>query len=126
MKRVALLLLTFAYLVSVTGFKISSMTCLGKLSSIKAGYRWAGMQAKTCTNMTGCCSRTQHVFKVNDAHVGTVSLSLNKPYAGGILLCFSAEKVLDRLSLNVQQYVAGDSEPGPPACIYKLQHNYRI
>jgi len=126
MKRVALILFAFVYLVSVTGILVSSICCLDKLSSLKAGYRLSSGQDKTCSDITGCCSRTQHVFKVNDTHVGSATLSVSRPYAGAILLCFTPGHAV-QLPQNSYCYLESSRESSPPPpCIYKLYRNYRI
>lgn len=129
MKKLALILLTSIYMLSVIGIGVSQFFCCGKLQQVNFSLKVD--EFKTCKKDTkddGCCKTVHKFFKVADSHTfSDVSISFAKDFP-----------ILDRHSLSfdftspaVQQSVASSNNinaPPRPSSqpIYILNCSYRI
>ena len=69
MKKIFLILLSFCYLLSVTGMGISKFYCCGKLKSSTIVFS-AGDKKQCTAKMSSkmCCKYLQSFHKINDSH----------------------------------------------------------
>lgn len=129
MKKLALILLTSIYMLSVIGIGVSQFFCCGKLQQVNFSLRLE--ESKGCKKDAkddGCCKTVHKFFKVADSHI----------YSDASVFFAKDFPILDRhfLSFNFttppiqQSLVSGNNINAPPRAflqpIYVLNCSFRI
>ena len=81
MKKVAIILLTCIYSLSVLGINLKAFYCCGKLKTITLSL--ANVHSDKCgkgDNKTGCCKTKSQYLKVKDNHLATGDFTIPIKY----------------------------------------------
>jgi len=127
-KRAALILLTFIYVLSCTGIAVNSFYCCGKLASVKFEYG-AADNALTQIKKSGkgCCRHELLNLKVKDNHFNPATFSINKPAAIDLPLFACAVQPVVIALPTISTCYKGNAPPGAADNpIYTLNCAYRI
>jgi hypothetical protein len=127
-KRAALILLTFIYVLSCTGMAVNSFYCCGKLASVKLEYGAAdNALTQIKKNGKGCCRHELLNLKVKDNHFTPAVFSISKPVAIALpLFGFTVQPVVIALR-TINSCYKGNAPPGlADNPIYTLHCAYRI
>ena len=128
MKRTALILLTFVYLLSCTGVAVNRFYCCGKLATVNFIYGASDhSDSKTDKKKDDCCKKERLNFKIKDNHFSAASFSLHHPLPVVISnrISFDLDEVANLVSSNDAYH--GNAPPGfTVEPIYTLYCNYRI
>jgi hypothetical protein len=127
-KRTALILLTFVYLLSCTGVAVDRFYCCGKLATVNLIYGASDhSDSKTDKKKDNCCKNERQNFKIKDNHFSAASFSLHHPLPVVISnrISFDLGEVASLVPLiNVYH---GHAPPGFAVVpIYTLYCTYRI
>jgi len=128
MKRSALLILTFVYLVSCVGIAVNRYYCCGKLASVKLVY---GELAKNShqkgKKRPACCRNEVKTFKINDTYFNSQAYILGNPSPVTLpyftLVDFKLQTALPQAVIT---YYAKAPPGSPHVPIYTLDCDYRI
>lgn len=128
MKRLAVVLLLAAYMLSVFGVSASSFYCCGMLKSTTLSIGEVhGADTKAPLTKDNCCKHTKQTFKVKDNHFGSDALSLSVKFVPANIVnivhfTFNAEPLtVIPTAFNSHAPPFGQHTP-----IYTLNCTYRI
>ena len=99
-KKLILLLVTFCYLLSVTGTTIDKFYCCGKLKKTSIFFKL--QQSKPCSKkkaMKGCCQYYESFYKVKDTHQSGLYTTAPAPYF------IEANYSYSEVNYNISQYL---------------------
>ena len=128
-KKLIILLVTFCYLLSVTGTTIDKFYCCGKLKKTSIFFKLE--QLKPCSKkkaMKGCCQYYESFYKVKDAHQSGLYTSAPLPYFTEAICSYSEG---NNIVTQYQEIAKTSYANGPPPLlsqpsIYIRNCNYRI
>lgn len=128
MKKLALILLTAVYMLSIVGIGVSQFYCCSKLKSVSFSFN--SKEQSNCKNNTkddGCCKTTHQYLKVNDSHFASNDVSLAEKYFS---ILHTEFLVFELIGPQIQQAVASNNINAPPLLsknpIYIFNCTYRI
>jgi len=128
-KKLIILLVTFCYLLSVTGAKIDKFYCCGKLKKISIYFK--PELSKSCNKkkgMKGCCQYAETFYKVKDTHQSALYTSAPAPFSTEIICDYSQYNyiITQYQSLAKINYANGPPPLLSQPSIYIRNCNYRI
>lgn len=125
MKKIAVILLTLIYSVSVYGVTINKFYCCGKLADVSlTTISHSKMDSKVDDNT--CCKTIKTNIKVKDNHISApTGLSLKNSFAL-IIPVFFVPASLERITLKEVRVYNSQASPIERDPLYILYSNYRI
>lgn len=128
MKKLALILLTAVYMLSIVGVGVSQFYCCSKLKSVSLSLNSKDQsKCKKDTQDDGCCKETYQYLKVNDSHFASDDVSFAKKYFS---ILHTEFPVFELIAPQIQQTVASNNINTPPLLsknpIYIFNCTYRI
>jgi hypothetical protein len=126
-KRIALLLLTAIYLLSLVGIAVNRFYCCGKLASVTITYAAADDGGYKSAKKNNCCKHEIKSFKVKDSHFSALSLSFSHPLPSITPTFIHLDNETVGKVLSAKIAFKSNAPPGSPATpIYTLNCAYRI
>lgn len=128
MKKLAIVLLTVVYMLSIVGIAVSQFYCCSKLKSVTLSLN--GSENKTSKKEVkedGCCKTTHQYLKIKDVHLYAEAVSSPVKH---FLIFHTAFPALDLTAFEKQQALISNSINAPPLITttpaYVLNRVFRI
>lgn len=125
MKKIAVILLTLIYSVSVYGVTVNKFYCCGKLADVSlTTISHSKMDSKADDNT--CCKTIKTNIKVKDNHISAqTGLSLKNSFAL-IIPAFFVPASLEKITVKEVSAYNSQAPPVQRDPLYILYSNYRI